>query len=399
MAESKRLNIKIPPYALRVMQRLIDAGEEVYLVGGSLRDALLGLSPNDYDMATSATPEKTAEIFKDFRTVATGLSHGTQTIISDGHPIEITTFRVDGSYLDSRHPESVSFTRSIAQDLSRRDFTVNAMAYSKDGKLIDLFGGQSDLLSKRIRAVGDAHTRFEEDALRIMRAFRFSAQLGFDIESDTLLAAADCKERLANISRERIGAELIRLICSDYPQAPLAQMKELGILPFVLGDFYPSDVNISRLCEMPKNDISRLGFLFAGGDEKVAREALAGLKCSNKQKSGALTVARGALRQVKTPRDAALLRADVGELAPFAARASALLGNSGKDALSLVEKSTSPVRISDLAIGGDELCALGISGREVGKMLSYLLSAVIDSPELNNPESLLSLVIKKQKEE
>ena len=154
MADIKRsrIDIKIPPYALRVMERLVEAGEEVYLVGGSLRDTVIGLAPSDYDMACSAFPERTAEILGDLHVIATGLAHGTVTVISESHPIEITTFRVDGDYKDSRHPESVSFTRSIEEDLARRDFTVNAMACSKDGELIDLFGGREDILAKKIKA-------------------------------------------------------------------------------------------------------------------------------------------------------------------------------------------------------------------------------------------------------
>lgn len=396
---SSKIDIKIPPYALCVMEQLVEAGEEVYLVGGSLRDALIGLDPHDYDMATSALPERVGEILKRFRVIETGLAHGTVTVISDSNPIEITTFRVDGDYLDSRHPESVSFTRSIEADLSRRDFTVNAMACSKDGELIDLFGGREDIKNKKIRAVGEAQRRFEEDALRIMRAFRFSAQLGFEIEPDTLDAAGCCKERLADISRERVGAEFVRLVCSEYPREPLMKMKQLGILPFALGDVSPDDALIDRLCLMPDTDVARLGFLLSGTPEEVARRALRGLRCSNRQLAGALAVARGSARCVVTRRDASLMRRDLGENAALAVRASVLLGNSGAEAIELVECDDTPVCFSDLAIDGADLCALGIVGRDVGKTLSHLLYEVMRDPTLNNRESLLSLAIKKQKEE
>ena len=396
MADVKRskIDIKIPPYALCVMERLVAAGEEVYLVGGSLRDTLIGLEPHDYDMATSALPERVGEILYDFRVIETGLAHGTVTVISDSNPIEITTFRVDGSYLDSRHPESVSFTRSIEEDLSRRDFTVNAIACSKDGELVDLFGGREDIKEKTIRAVGEAQRRFEEDALRIMRAFRFSAQLGFSIEKNTLDAAERCKERLGDISRERVGAELVRLVCSEHPSEPLLQMKQLGILPFALGEATPDDELIERLSQMPDTDVARLGFLLSGTPEETARKALRGLRCSNRQTSGALAVAKGSARRVLTRSDAALMRRDFGENASLAVRASVLLGNSDGEAIRLVDCDDTPVSFSDLAIDGAYLCALGIVGRDVGKTLSYLLSEVMREPSLNNKESLLSLVIK-----
>lgn len=394
-----KIDIKIPRYALCVMERLVEAGEEVYLVGGSLRDTLIGLEPHDYDMASSATPERVSAILSDFRVIETGLSHGTVTVISDSNPIEITTFRVDGEYLDSRHPEKVSFTRSIEEDLSRRDFTVNAMACSKDGDLVDLFGGREDIKNRKIRAVGEAQRRFEEDALRIMRAFRFSAQLGFDIDTDTLEAAVRCKERLSDISRERIGAELIRLLCSDCPEEPLLQMKRTGILPFALGEVSPDDALIGLLSQMPSYDVARLGLLLSGAPENLARRALRGLRCSNRQASGALAVARGSARSICSRRDAALLRRDCGDNAVFAARASVLLGNSEALAVELVERDSTPVSFADLKIDGSDLLRLGIVGRDIGKTLSYLLSQVMKEPELNNRESLLSLAIKKQKEE
>ena len=396
MADIKRsrIDIKIPPYALRVMERLVEAGEEVYLVGGSLRDTVIGLAPSDYDMACSAFPERTAKILEDFRVIATGLAHGTVTVISESHPIEITTFRVDGDYKDSRHPESVSFTRSIEEDLARRDFTVNAMACSKDGELIDLFGGREDILSKKIKAVGDAERRFGEDALRIMRAFRFSAQLGFCIDDDTLLAAERMKDGLSRISRERIGVEFIKMICSKYPKEPLLQMKELGILPFALGDICPDERRIELLEQMPSEDIARLGFFVAGESEERARRVLRELRCSNRQVSGALAVARGSARSIRDPKDAALLRKDCGESAVFAACASVLFGNSDAFAIGLVEKNDTPVSISDLAIGGGELIELGISGREIGKTLAYLLGEVINDPSLNTKERLIALAQK-----
>lgn len=387
-------SIFIPDRALRVMERLWDAGEEVYIVGGCVRDALLGALPHDYDMTVSCIPERTLEIFSDMRTIPTGLKHGTVTVLSDGYPLELTTFRVDGSYSDSRRPDSVSFTRRVEDDLSRRDFTVNAMAYSPRTGLIDLFGGREDLEAGVIRAVGHPATRFGEDALRIMRAFRFSAQLGFSIDGKTLDGACECREGLQNIAAERIGVEFIKLICSRHPERPLRQMSELGILPYASPDYTPEDRIFSLLSGMPENDIARLGFYLSQADRQTAQGVLRVLRCSNKQKSGALSVAEWANRRIETSADATRLRGALVELAPLAVRASVLLGVSDEGAVALVEQSTAPARIGDLAVDGGDLSALGIRGREIGATLHYLLERVIERPELNSREALLELAKK-----
>lgn len=394
MNNIKDIHITIPEYALAVMRPLWDAGEEVYIVGGCVRDALLGKEPHDYDMAVSCQPEDTLRILSGFRTIPTGLKHGTVTAISEGQPIELTTFRVDGSYTDSRRPDSVSFTRSVEDDLSRRDFTVNAMAYSPRTGLIDLFGGRDDLENRIIRAVGEAEKRFSEDALRIMRAFRFSAQLGFSVDLDTQRGAYSCRGGLKNIARERIGAEFIRLLCSPQPYAALRLMKELDILGCPSPDYTPSDKIFSLLESMPPCDTARLGFFLCEAESEKARGVLSSLKCSNRQKSGALAVAREARTVIKTSVDAALLRSRIGELSLFAARASMLLGVSGESAVTLVESNRAPVTLGELVIDGKELASLGIKGREIGKTLHCLLDAVMENPALNTKESLLSLAKK-----
>ena len=174
--------MNIPEYVRVIIERLEAAGHEAYIVGGSLRDMLIGRAPSDFDVTTSALPEKTLALFSDMRAIPTGIEHGTITVLSDGFPIEVTTFRTDGEYLDSRHPESVSFTSDVCDDLSRRDFSMNAIAYNEKRGIVDPFCGREDINNKIIRAVGDPDTRMREDALRIMRALRFSAQLSFSIE-------------------------------------------------------------------------------------------------------------------------------------------------------------------------------------------------------------------------
>ena len=393
----KNVKIYLPDYVTEVMERMMSEGEEIYIVGGSLRDILLGKIPSDYDMTTSATPERVCEIFSNYnyRVIKTGIAHGTQTVLSHGNPIEITTYRVDGTYLDSRRPESVSFTRSLAEDLARRDFTVNAMAYNPRDGFVDLYGGEDDLAAKIIRAVGEPKRLFCEDALRIMRAFRFSAQLGFEIEGNTLFAAIECRERLANISKERIGNEFIRLICSDSPAEAVKQMRDSKILEYALGSFAPGDRAIDLLCAMPKTDVARLGCLLFEADEGQITTALSMLKCSNKQKTGARAIIRGAKRRVESNGDAARLRADVGEYSDEAARLSVLLGISPESAIENVLLNDAPKSLSELKISGADVAAIGLCGKEIGKMLDYLFSLTLDAPELNKKESLILLAKEK----
>ena len=223
------MKISYPATVADVLARLVAAGEEAYIVGGSLRDALLGLPAHDFDIATSALPEKTLSVFSDERVIETGLKHGTVTVILSGEPIEITTFRRDGDYTDGRHPDTVSFTDRITEDLSRRDFTVNAMAYHPDRGLVDPFGGQDDLASRTLRAVREPTLRFSEDALRILRAFRFAAQLGFKIEEETRNALRSEAYRLKNISRERISSEFCRLVAAKGAHSVLKMLESIEL--------------------------------------------------------------------------------------------------------------------------------------------------------------------------
>ena len=194
------IEIRIPPGAARILRVLEDHGYEAFVVGGCVRDSLLGRNPNDWDITTSALPLQVKALFR--RTIDTGLKHGTVTILMDGEPFEVTTYRVDGEYLDGRHPSEVTFTASLQEDLQRRDFTINAMAYSEKKGLQDLFGGLPDLETGLIRAVGDPAKRFGEDALRIMRAVRFAAQLGYEVEADTVQAMKELAPTLLAAPRK-----------------------------------------------------------------------------------------------------------------------------------------------------------------------------------------------------
>lgn len=221
------MEIKCPNYILKAIELFELNGHSAYAVGGCVRDSLLGSKPHDWDMTTSSTPEQTIAVFKGFRTIPTGLKHGTVTVIIDSHPIEITTMRVDGTYSDNRHPEKVSFTKKIEEDLSRRDFTVNAMAYNPKTGIVDPYGGRDDLKNRTIRCVGNADTRFGEDALRILRAIRFACVLGFDIEKETSESVIRNRALLSKISSERIRVELIKLLCGKNVEKILTDYKEV----------------------------------------------------------------------------------------------------------------------------------------------------------------------------
>lgn len=238
------MKIKLPASVKMVIDSLEARGYEAYAVGGCVRDSILGRVPDDWDITTSATPYEVKGIFH--RTVDTGLKHGTVTVLVGGHAHEVTTYRIDGEYEDSRHPKSVEFTRNLEDDLRRRDFTINAMAYNDHAGLVDLYGGMQDLQRKRIRCVGNAEERFREDALRILRAIRFSAQLGFEIDPETEAAVKKMASALANISAERIAAELTKLLMSDRPEY-FRRVWETGITGVVLPEF-------DRLMETEQNN-------------------------------------------------------------------------------------------------------------------------------------------------
>lgn len=207
------MDVVLPAEVCGALERLEAAGYEAWAVGGCVRDALRGVEPGDYDLTTAALPEETKRVFDGARVIETGLRHGTVTVLTGGRALEITTFRIDGAYTDARHPDAVRFTRSLRDDLARRDFTVNAMAYSPRRGLADPFGGQTDLAARRLRCVGDPDLRFSEDALRVMRAARFASTLDFALEPETAAAALRHRAALTAVSAERIAAELVKLLC------------------------------------------------------------------------------------------------------------------------------------------------------------------------------------------
>ena len=391
------MEINIPTYVREIMNRIDAAGYEAFAVGGSLRDLLLGKEPHDWDVTTSALPEAVIELFPDKKVIPTGIKHGTVTVLSDGFPIEITTYRVDGEYTDSRRPDKVEFTRNIEDDLSRRDFTVNALAYNEKRGLFDLFGGKEDLENRILRAVGEPDKRFTEDALRIMRAFRFSAQLGFDIEEKTLESAKKLSPRLKNIAKERIGSEFFRLLSSGYPEKALTGMEEVifEILPI-------KEIESDRFLlveKLPPDSSARLACILYGKTSEEILGTAHALRLSNEQKRALILLATPTEVALSlTPLSARRFLRHYGSEWSAAARMLSLLGVLSPEfekIISAEAKKKPCLSLDALAIGGAQLISLGLAeGKGVGAMLSALLDAVIEDPSLNEREKLIDIAKK-----
>ena len=392
--------MKMPEYVKNCIELLEQSGFSGYAVGGAVRDSMLGIVPSDWDVTTSATPNQTLEVFANFRTIPTGIKHGTVTVMfnheGDLAPIEITTYRIDGEYHDSRHPESVSFSNDVRDDLLRRDFTVNAMAYNEKNGLVDVFGGKKDLENCIIRAVGNPEKRFTEDALRILRAFRFSAQLGFEIEENTLLGATKCAHLLKNIARERVGTEFKKLISSKYCSKSLAKMVDLGVCYELFDAKMPERETIDGLSNVDGFE-ARMGILTSTFSEDEKLDFLSSLRLSNAEKKRILKLssvreyvlsnnfcvneicARKFLHTYNhVSSDAIVLLRFYGEL-EFA------------QLVTVQAKKEPPLSISSLDIRGDDLLPLCSDYSKIGKMLNYLLERVIECPELNKKEKLIEI--------
>lgn len=398
--------MKIPKYVKNCIETLGSAGYSAYAVGGAVRDSLLGLEPSDWDVTTSAPPKKILEIFAEHRTVPTGIKHGTVTVMfEDGKksfPIEITTFRIDGEYKDSRHPETVSFASMLSEDLSRRDFTVNAMAYNENEGLVDLFCGRDDLERGIIRTVGEPTARFEEDALRILRAFRFCAQIGFEFDEKTLNACASCAPLLKNISRERIGTEIKKLLAGKRARYSLEKMMSTGVWSALFDVPEPDSQTVSRIEIIPGERFeARLSALICHLSDAEKDGFFNSLRLSNSEKKLILRLCKA--------RNFTAENKDEDELV-LARKFLRLYGDIWKIALCVLEFwqgdriqdgfSSAVAResekgrclaVSDLKIrGGDILPLCSGNYALVGVTLERLLCDVIVRPELNEREKLLS---------
>ena len=390
--------LKLPESVEFIIEKMNKGGERADIVGGCVRDFLLGKAPSDYDLTTSASPERTKEIFSDFRTIDTGIKHGTVTLMLDGEPYEITTYRIDGEYKDNRHPECVTFSKNIEDDLSRRDFTMNAIAYNPTDGLTDPFGGREDIRCGIIRAVGDARVRFTEDALRILRGVRFSSTLGFAIEKDTASAIKEKRELLKNVSAERIFVEWKKLLQGKNALSVIGEY--LDVFTVFLPELSSLDIaKIAGFDNLTLQERNVMLFFLAGTTPDGFSAAMHRLKTDNDfrlhgkrtlecisyiiEREG-VSSERGEVMMLAYlfGKDAAIsalsILAAVGRIDPAA-----------KEVLSDLIDSGAPYRLSDLAVNGTDLATLGITGKEIGKTLTALLLAVIAGKTENEKSNLL----------
>ena len=372
-----------PKYVLNILCALDSAGHRAVLAGGCVRDSLLGRRPSDWDIASSASPEEVLALFP--RCVPTGIKHGTVTVLSGGGSVEVTAFRAEGGYSDHRRPDSVSFGCPLEADLARRDLTVNAMAMDAAGEITDPFGGRDDLRRRLLRCVGEPERRFDEDALRMLRTVRFSAQLGFEIEPRTLEAIRALAHLASGLSAERVRDELLKTLRSPAPGL-VWQLVDLGLLCACLA---PGDASAPREALDVLPIYARLAHfcrdLELGGYIMSTDRFLAALRFDGetlRRTASAVEVLNSGSRDWKR-----LLR-DHGEAAVLAAHPK-------NRALRAVLRSGECWELSSLAIGGRELAALGYSGPELGRELRRLLDHVIDCPADNRADILCKLIERK----
>ncbi len=381
-----------------ILDSIAKAGDRADIVGGPVRDFLLAKEPSDYDITTSATPSRIKEIFSGHKTVDTGIKHGTVTLILNGEPYEITTYRTDGEYRDFRHPDSVSFTTRIEEDLARRDFTVNAMAYNKELGLTDIFGGREDLEKKIIRAVGDPYTRFSEDALRILRAVRFSSVLGFEIEENTARAARELAHLLKHVSAERIYSEWTKLIAGDNAYSVLTKYRD------IIAVFMPQVIN-SKLPDEEKfksaEPAVRTLSLFAPLENAyiLYDEAMRALRSPTKLRGdGAAVLSSLGKFPEKSYGEIGKMLFHLGkECSLTLAKLEYLLGTASRTReTEILEylRQGKPYRISDLALDGSDISSFGAKGREIGAVLNRLMLAVLDGRCENTKKDLTALAVR-----
>lgn len=370
------MDIKIPRYVNTVLRTLRAAGCESFVVGGCVRDALMGKAPSDWDVCTSAKPEEIKGIFSDQKTIDMGIRHGTVAVLTKGGPVEVTTYRIDGEYLDGRHPEKVEFTESLEEDLARRDFTMNAIAYHPQRGLVDPFYGREAITMRRIVCVGAPEKRFEEDALRILRGLRFASVQGFQIDRDSAAAMKTCAGLIRNVSVERINVELSKLITGAFADRVLEEFTE--IIKIAVPDIIPTPIQ-----QVPAILPVRLALLFPQDTETVLRK----LKYDNRTIKSASALAR--LFQEPEPRESIetkkLLSREGEEIARLYFES---LGRS--EELENLFKSKACYSIRQLAVNGRDLISAGVEpGQEIGRTLNRLLDLVIEGKIENDRETLL----------
>lgn len=402
MEKTEKKRISLPENVKNIISVLEKNGYEAYAVGGCVRDSLLGKEPKDWDVTTSAKPQEVKALFR--RTIDTGIAHGTVTIMLGKNGYEVTTYRIDGEYEDGRHPKSVEFSASLSEDLKRRDFTINAMAYNERSGIVDEFGGIADMERGIIRCVRKAEERFGEDALRMMRAVRFAAQLGFSIEENTFAAMCSLAPLIEKISRERIAAELSKTLLTDNPDY-IRKYEECGILSYILPDVHKimGGAECKRTLEMikmaDKSPAVRYAALFAAADAQIAERTLRSLKLDNAT-IGLAAKLVGTVRH-EIPENEHKMRIFLSETgADFwqvyssfrRCRIKAFGEPQGLAAMEAADRMYETIMargdcisFKQLAVGGNDLMALGVKpGKMVGEMLERILSEVLEEPSRNN---------------
>ena len=399
--------INMPKHVKYIINTLEKNGYEAYAVGGCVRDAIIGKEPNDWDITTNATPMQVKKLFK--HTIDTGIQHGTVTIMIDKVGYEVTTYRIDGKYADGRHPDKVEFTVSLKKDLKRRDFTINAMAYNDTRGIIDLFGGIEDLKEGIVKCVGNPYNRFDEDALRILRAFRFAAVLNFEVEEKTKKAAGDLAENLNKISKERIRTELDKLIMSDTPEK-LMEARKCGLLKYILSEV-EDDINIELVKAMPKNNYMKWAALLYHREEEEVSKILKKLKFDNKTVNICKRIvgySKGFRNIYKENVRVAAHEVGVDIFDKFLEFSKVCINlqdwkggeyPDNSDYINNIEHLYKKViddgdclSLKELAVKGGDLMEIGVpKGAKLGEILNILLYKVLDNPKYNNREKLLEI--------
>lgn len=386
--------VSLPDYVDAVLARFNNRGIEAYVVGGCVRDILMGRVPNDYDICTSALPQMIMELFPD--SLPTGIKHGTVTVRSEGHNVEITTFREDGEYSDSRHPDQVHFLSGVEGDLTRRDFTINAMAMDRYGRIKDLFGGENDIKAGIIRCVGDPAKRFSEDALRMFRAIRFSAQLGFDTDITVMEAVCKLSPAASTLSSERIRDEIEKTLLSPTPRLAGTYF-EMGLMDRFSSRGYSDE--FENLKRAPVNARQRWSALCAvlirGAYISDSAEFLTRLRLDSKTVRAASGGAEIAVRgDISDSVGWKHCIAKNGVEASICAASSmdVVYGIGHRAALDETLTSGECMRISELALDGNDLLKYGLRGTEIGRAQNMLLEQVISHPEVNTKENLLKFL-------
>lgn len=398
--------MQIPKQVLYIINTLENSNFEGFIVGGCVRDYILGFVPKDFDITTDAMPENIKALFD--HTIDTGIEHGTVTVVIDKQNFEVTTYRIDGEYKDNRRPENVIFSKKIEEDLSRRDFTINAIAYNHKKGFIDPFYGKNDIENRIIRGVGNADTRFKEDALRMMRAIRFANQLGFDIEEDTFIAIKDNAHLIENISIERTRDEFLKLIKSDYIDN-LYLLEETGLYKYFFNEIAPIFKDYKRTVGILKtlNKELRLYLILAFLEKEKVEPILKRLKLDNKTIKEAKTITNYITLKLKddseqTRRLMSMIEPDILKKILQIRFAISLYDEdlvSCKTFDNIFDEIDETIRknhcynLKTLAINGEDLKQIGIKdGKKIGSSLKFALDYVLSYPEKNTKDTLLKYI-------